>query len=276
MSFFNFDSLNDTNTMTIRLSSIITTLLSVACSAHIEPTSQSVSDSCIVANIADSIYNATKISLLKPTDTATDTDFVVLADIVPDIIQEIRYYGTYNFVGCRLPGYDAPIAILTRRAADSLALVSRDVMQQGFRLKVFDAYRPQRAVFYFVGWAHQKSDTLMKQYFYPDIDKADVFRLGYISHCSGHTRGSTIDLTLFDEKSEREVDMGGTYDFFGEISHYNYHSGLTKNQIEHRRILREAMMRHGFKPISTEWWHFSLTNEPYPNTYFDFPITVIK
>jgi D-alanyl-D-alanine dipeptidase len=200
------------------------------------------------------------------------SSFVLLADVCPDIIQEIRYYTTYNFVGERIPGYERPIAYLTRQAADSLKLVCDDLKEQGYRLKVFDAYRPQMAVDFFVRWGSDLEDQRMKDYFYPDCPKSELFRRGYIAHKSGHTRGSTLDLTLFDMKTEREVDMGGTYDFLGETSHYNYSRGLTRDQINHRRILREAMMRHGFKPIAVEWWHFTLRNEPYPDHYFTFPI----
>ena len=201
-----------------------------------------------------------------------EADFVLLADVCPDIIQEIRYYTTYNFVGERIPGYERPVAYLTRQAADSLKLVCDDLKEQGYRLKVFDAYRPQMAVDFFVRWGSDLEDQRMKDYFYPDCPKSELFRRGYIAHKSGHTRGSTLDLTLFDMKTEREVDMGGTYDFLGETSHYNYSRGLTRDQINHRRILREAMMRHGFKPIAVEWWHFTLRNEPYPDHYFTFPI----
>lgn len=206
--------------------------------------------------------------------SASEAGFVVLSDIVPDIIQEIRYFSTYNFVGRRLPGYVQPVALMTRQAADSLRAVSDELVAKGYRLKVFDAYRPKRAVQYFVNWARDPSDTLMKRYFYPKVNKADVFRLGYVSSRSGHSRGSTIDLTLFDMKTEREVDMGGTYDFFGEVSHPKYTLGLTEQQLAHRRLLRETMMRHGFKPVSTEWWHFSLRNEPYPDTEFDFDVSM--
>jgi len=201
-----------------------------------------------------------------------EADFVLLADVCPDIIQEIRYYTTYNFVGERIPGYERPIAYLTRQAADSLKLVCDDLKEQGYRLKVFDAYRPQMAVDFFVRWGSDLEDQRMKEYFYPDCPKSELFHRGYIAHKSGHTRGSTLDLTLFDMKTEREVDMGGTYDFLGETSHYNYSRGLNRDQINHRRILREAMMRHGFKPIAVEWWHFTLRNEPYPDHYFTFPI----
>jgi len=175
-------------------------------------------------------------------------------------------------VGERIPGYERPVAYLTRQAADSLKLVCDDLKQQGYLLKVFDAYRPQMAVDFFVRWGSDLDDQRMKPYFYPDCPKSELFHRGYIAHKSGHTRGSTLDLTLFDMKTEREVDMGGTYDFLGETSHYNYSHGLTRDQIGHRQLLREAMMRHGFKPIAVEWWHFTLRDEPYPDRYFTFPI----
>jgi D-alanyl-D-alanine dipeptidase len=213
--------------------------------------------------------------------------FVNLTDAVPDAILEIRYYSTYNFVGTRIDGYEEPTALLTRRAADSLRAVSDDLKQMGYRLKIYDAYRPQCAVDHFVRWAADVNDTLMKPYFYPDLDKKVLFPQGYIAERSGHTRGSTVDLTLFDMKKEKEVDMGGTFDWFGHESHpdfggnpetFQYKSNklLTAEQFNNRMILRKAMMRHGFKPISTEWWHFTLKNEPYPDTFFTFPVKRLK
>ena len=204
-------------------------------------------------------------------DTEDASQFVMLADAVPDAILEIRYFGTYNFVGTRIDGYLEPTALLTREAADSLQAVSKDVMALGYRLKIYDAYRPQKAVDHFVRWAEQIPDTLMKPYFYPDLDKSVLFAKGYIAKKSGHTRGSTVDLTLFDMNTEKEVDMGGTFDWFGPESHPDFR-GITPAQFANRMILRRAMMRHGFKPICSEWWHFTLKNEPFPNTYFTFPV----
>ena len=194
------------------------------------------------------------------------SDFVAITDVVPDVILEIRYYGTYNFVGTRIDGYMAPTALLTRRAADSLKAVSDDV-----RLKIYDAYRPQCAVDHFVRWAADVADTTMRRYFYPDVDKSRLFELDYIMAKSGHTRGSTVDLTLFDMTTEKEVDMGGTFDWFGTESHPDYR-GITDVQFANRMILRDAMLRHGFKPLDSEWWHFTLKDEPYPDTYFTFPV----
>ena len=211
------------------------------------------------------------------------SQFVNLAEAVPDVILEIRYYSTYNFVGARVDGYEEPVALLTRQAADSLRAVSADLMKQGYRLKIYDAYRPQCAVDHFVRWAADVNDTLMKSYFYPDVPRDKLFKLGYIAEKSGHTRGSTVDLTLFDMATEKELDMGGTFDWFGLESHPDYggdpdtgvykgNAQITAEQFHNRMILREAMMRHGFKPIGEEWWHFTLKNEPFPDTYFTFPV----
>ena len=218
---------------------------------------------------------------LSPTEDASR--FVNLADAVPDAILEIRYYSTYNFVGARVDGYEEPVALLTRQAADSLRAVSEDLKKQGYRLKIYDAYRPQCAVDHFVRWAADVNDTLMKPYFYPDVPRDKLFELGYIAKKSGHTRGSTVDLTLFDMKTEKEVDMGGTFDWFGRESHsdfggnpktgkYKANDDITAEQFHNRMILREAMLRRGFKAIDEEWWHFTLKNEPFPNTYFTFPV----
>ena len=222
---------------------------------------------------------------LKPTDDCSQ--FVNLADAVPDAILEIRYYSTYNFVGARVDGYEEPVALLTRQAADSLRAVSDDLLKQGYRLKIFDAYRPQCAVDHFMRWAADVNDTLMKPYFYPKVPRDKLFELGYILEKSGHTRGSTVDLTLFDMATEKEVDMGGTFDWFGRESHPDYggdpqtgkykgNAPITAEQFHNRMILREAMMRHGFKPLDEEWWHFTLKNEPFPDTYFTFPVKKLK
>ena len=197
--------------------------------------------------------------------------FVKISDVIPDVILEIRYYSTHNFVGQRIDGYLAPTAMLTRQAADSLKVVSDELKAQGYRLKIYDAYRPQCAVDHFVRWAADVPDTLMKRYFYPDVDKSRLFELEFIMEKSGHTRGSTVDLTLFDMAAEKDVDMGAPFDWFGEESHPDY-TGITPEQYANRMILRDAMLRHGFKPIDSEWWHFTLKNEPFPDTYFTFPV----
>jgi len=211
-----------------------------------------------------------EVSTVNPTEDTTQ--FVTLTDVVPDAILEIRYFGTYNFVGDRIDGYLEPTALLTKQAADSLRAVSDDVIKLGYRLKIYDAYRPQMAVDHFVRWAADFDDTRMKSYFYPNLEKNVLFPQEYICEKSGHTRGSTLDLTLFDMATEKELDMGGTFDWFGPESHPDYTEGITKQQFQNRMILRDAMMRHGFKPFNTEWWHFTLENEPFPDTYFTFPV----
>ena len=197
--------------------------------------------------------------------------FVLLADAVPDILQEIRYYSTYNFVGSRIDGYEQPCAILTAEAAQALRAVSDELLAEGYRLKVYDAYRPQSAVDHFVRWAEDREDTAMRPCFYPEEEKSQLFAHGYIAARSGHSRGSTVDLTLLDEASGKELDMGGTFDYFGAPSHTDY-AGLTPEQRANRALLRDAMLRHGFRAIRTEWWHFTLQEEPFPDTYFDFPV----
>ena len=200
------------------------------------------------------------------------SDFVMLSDAVPDAILEIRYYSSYNFVGRRIDGYEEPLALLTKEAASALKEVSDELVEKGYRLKIFDAYRPQRAVTDFMNWALDPDDTLMKEYFYPELDKEVLFPQGYIAEHSGHSRGSTVDLTLFDMTTQQEVDMGGTFDYFGELSHPDY-KDITEEQYNNRMILREAMLAHGFKPLEEEWWHFTLEDEPYPDTYFTFPVS---
>ena len=205
-------------------------------------------------------------------DVSVDSsDFVLIGEAVPDAILEIRYYSTYNFVGKRINGYERPVAYLTKEAAKALREVSDELVQKGYRLKIFDAYRPQTAVTHFAEWAEDLNDTKMKEYFYPELDKSVLFKEDYINYRSGHSRGSTVDLTLFDMRTEHDVDMGGTFDYFGGKSHPDY-KGLTPAQYNNRMILREAMTKHGFKPLYSEWWHFTLEKEPYPDTYFDFPV----
>lgn len=198
--------------------------------------------------------------------------FVVLGDHVPGIVQEIRYYSTYNFIGERIDGYEEPCALMTIEAARALKAVSSELFVQGYRLKVFDAYRPVCAVRQFVLWGLEDQDIRMKPYFYPQLEKQELFIKGYIAARSSHSRGSAIDLTLFNMQTGKEVDMGSPFDLFSPVSHPDC-KDITQEQYENRMILRSAMIRGGFEPIDCEWWHFMLADEPYPDTYFEFPVS---
>lgn len=244
---------------------------------------------CCAAAVVSYYFNDDK-GQVAPTEDSSQ--FVTLTDVVPDAILEIRYFATYNFVGTRIDGYLEPVALMTRRAADSLRAVSDEVKALGYRLKIYDAYRPQMGVDHFVRWAADIPDTLMRAYFYPDLDKSVLFDQEYICAKSGHSRGSTVDLTLFDMQTEKELDMGGTFDWFGPESHPDFCGNpetgeyiggespagrsITEEQFEHRMLLRQTMMHHGFKPFRTEWWHFTLADEPFPDTYFTFPVRQLK
>lgn len=214
-------------------------------------------------------FSSSDTEEVKPDDAS---GFVLLTDYVPDAILEIRYYSTYNFVGERIDGYEQPTALLTKKAAEALAKASADLKSQGYRLKIYDAYRPQCGVDHFVRWAKDENATEMKAYFYPELEKNVLFPQDYIMEKSGHTRGSTLDLTIFDMATGKEVDMGGTFDYFGERSHPDYREGITDQQYANRMILRDAMVKAGFNPLYSEWWHFTLKDEPYPDTYFTFPV----
>ena len=204
--------------------------------------------------------------------TMDSSGFVLLADMVPGIVQEIRYYSTYNFIGDRIDGYEEPCAILTKEAARALKAVSNEVNVQGYRLKVFDAYRPACAVRHFVLWGVDDLDQRMKPFFYPDLEKQELFKRGYIASQSSHSRGSTVDLTLLDMATGKELDMGSPFDMFSEVSHPDY-KGITDEQYNNRMRLQQVMVRNGFVPIDCEWWHFTLADEPYPDTYFEFPVS---
>ena len=220
--------------------------------------------------------------------TMDSSQFVNITDVIPDVILEIRYFSTYNFVGARIDGYEEPVALMTRVAADSLRAVNDDLRYHGYCLKIYDAYRPQRGVDHFLRWAQNPSDTITKAYFYPNLTKKQVFDGEYVAKRSGHSRGSTVDLTLVDMKTGKELDMGGTFDWFGPESHPDYGGGnpetlefvqtdstFTSVQFYNRMVLRTAMMRHGFLPLDNEWWHFRLDNEPFPDTYFNFPVRTL-
>jgi len=200
--------------------------------------------------------------------------FIDARETVSGLVLELRYFSNHNFVGEKVDGYLAERCVMTREAAEALSRVQAELQPFGLGLKVFDAYRPQRAVDHFVRWAEDVDDTRMKAKFYPNVDKRRLIEEGYIAARSGHTRGSTVDVTLValtDGDESHELDMGSPYDFFGRES-WPAFPDLTTEQRANRLFLRTLMIRHGFKPYEQEWWHFTLADEPYPETYFDFPI----
>lgn len=210
-------------------------------------------------------------SMQSHTSEALPEGFVYLSEAVPSALAEPRYYGKNNFVGKPITGYEAPKIILTEEAAKALKNVQEDLKTRSLGLKVFDAYRPQRAVDHFVKWAQDFDDTAQKPEYYPDIPKSELFEKGYIAAHSGHSRGSTVDVTLVDLATGKELDMGTSFDYFGPASSPSSDQ-VSKTAQENRRLLQKLMKRHGFEPLATEWWHFTLKDEPYPETYFDFPV----
>jgi D-alanyl-D-alanine dipeptidase len=197
--------------------------------------------------------------------------FVYVKDLIPNLRTDLRYYSSNNFVGEPIDGYEKPKCILTKEAAIALKKVQEEFEKLGFGLLIFDAYRPQRAVNHFIRWSKDSTDIKMKEEFYPNIDKKDLFKEGYIAEKSGHSRGSTVDLTIVSLKTGHILDLGGPYDFFDKKSWTEY-TNITKNQRAIRLMLKRRMEKHGFVSYEKEWWHFTLKNEPYPNTYFDFPV----
>jgi D-alanyl-D-alanine dipeptidase len=209
-------------------------------------------------------------SVLNAAAQERPSTFVDAATVVPGLMQDIRYAGAHNFVGRPIDGYEAPRCLLAQPAATALAEVARDLASRGLHVKVFDCYRPARAVANFVRWARDLKDTAGKTEFYPDVDKRTLFRDGYISSQSGHSRGSTIDMTLAKDDGT-ELDMGTPFDFFSPKS-WPSDPTVTAEQQANRMLLAAAMRRRGFRPYDREWWHFTLRGEPFPGTYFDFPV----
>jgi D-alanyl-D-alanine dipeptidase len=220
--------------------------------------------------------------------------FIEIRDVIPDIILDLRYLTNQNFLGVPVDGYKAEKCYITKTAADSLAKVQNELRGFSLSLKIYDAYRPQQAVNHFVRWARDLSDTLTKKEFYPTVDKSRLFIDGYIAEKSGHSRGSTIDLTIvpiplpyqpeFDNENQCEcfesidkrfkdnsIDMGTGFDCFNSLSHTE-NAAVSQQQRANRLLLKSLMDKYGFKNLEEEWWHFTLRNEPFPNTYFDFEI----
>ena len=197
--------------------------------------------------------------------------FSYLSEVDESIQQELRYFSSNNFIGKKIDGYKKNTVIISNAAANALKKVQAELKQMGLGLKVYDAYRPQQSVDHFVRWAKKLNDTLMKQSYYPTIHKSDLFQLGFIASKSGHTRGSSVDLSIVEIKTNKELDMGSSYDFFGVTSH-SFHKNLSSRQEENRMLLRNIMIKNGFHPYDNEWWHFTLVDEPFPNTYFNFDV----
>jgi D-alanyl-D-alanine dipeptidase len=196
-------------------------------------------------------------------------NFVYVTEIIPNIKQDIRYFGNNNFVGRPITGYEKPVCILTSAATHALLKVQTALNKQNLGLLVYDCYRSQMAVNDFILWSQTTGDQKMKNLFYPYIDKSNLFKLNYIARRSGHTRGSTVDLTIVDFKNNQVLDMGTPFDYLDPLSHPD-NRDITEEQFKNRMLLRSLMIKSGFMPIKTEWWHFTLRNEPYKNTYFNF------
>lgn len=197
--------------------------------------------------------------------------FCYVHDLIPDVILDMRYAGTHNFVGDVIDGYEAPYAIMTCQAAEALKEAADEFRSLGYRIMIFDAYRPRSAVKHFVRWSSDASDMRMKEEFYPEYRKKSLLvDQGYIARNSSHCRGSALDMTLTDMDGV-PLDMGTCFDYFGQKSWHGA-KGLTQQQTENRELLKDVMTRHGFKPFEKEWWHYRLTNEPYTGNGFDFPV----
>jgi D-alanyl-D-alanine dipeptidase len=197
--------------------------------------------------------------------------FVDAGAVVQGLVVDMRYSGDDNFVGAPIDGYERARCLLSAPAARALAAVARDLAARGLGLKVFDCYRPQRAVAHFLRWAQRIDDIKNKPEFYPDVPKRDLFKQGYISDRSAHSRGSTVDLTLVRRADGRELDMGSPFDFFSPKS-WPSDTSVSAQAQKNRALLAAAMRRGGFRPYDKEWWHYTLADEPFPDTYFDFPV----
>ena len=197
--------------------------------------------------------------------------FGYVHEFIPRAVLDVRYAYNDNFLGVPVDGYPEHVVILTKEALKALTRVEALLYEKGYGIIVFDGFRPQKAVNHFVRWARDIGDTLTRQKYYPEVDKSMLFELGYISGRSGHSRGSTVDLTLFDLDTGKKLDMGSGFDFFGPVSSHGSPL-ITAKQQKNREILLEAMLAHGFIPYQKEWWHYTLSNEPFPDTYFDFDV----
>ena len=195
--------------------------------------------------------------------------FVDLKEYIPNIIIDLKYASNDNFTGGVVNGYESPKCLLTQEAALSLKNIQNILIKSGYSLKIYDAYRPQRSVDYFMNWSKNKPDTINKSSFYPNISKSILFKLGYIAEKSSHSRGSTVDITLVEISSAKEIGMGSPYDFFGLESFHDFEN-ISITQKNNCKFLLDIMINNGFSPYFKEWWHYTFVNEPFPTTYFDF------
>tara|TARA_B110000093_G_scaffold115056_1_gene123332 strand:- start:11 stop:745 length:735 start_codon:yes stop_codon:yes gene_type:complete len=230
-----------------------------------------VDKSVLVLLLGLCILQGEQHAMAQANDDTPPDSFLELQELIPSIRLELRYFSEDNFVGQILDGYHANKVFMTREASTALSNVQDELAAFGMGLKVFDAYRPQRAVDHFVRWAQDLGDTKMKAVFYPSVAKQDLFSSGYISQRSGHSRGSTIDLTIVDLQSGAELEMGTPWDFF-DPSSWPSNLDMPPQSRANRNLLNAVMTRHGFRALPEEWWHFTLENEPFPDTYFDFPV----
>jgi D-alanyl-D-alanine dipeptidase len=207
----------------------------------------------------------------SPGERSAPSGFVDASRVVPGLAVEMRYAGAHNFVGRRIDGYEAPVCYLTQQAAEALAAAQAALASEGRGLKVYDCYRPARAVADFAAWARDSNDQRMRAEFYPNVPKDQLFALGYIAERSGHSRGSTVDVTLIDLASGAELDMGTPFDLFDTRS-WPSDESVSAEARANRMALQTVMRAHGFRPLREEWWHFTLEREPFPETYFDFPV----
>jgi D-alanyl-D-alanine dipeptidase len=197
--------------------------------------------------------------------------FIDIKEYIPNIIIDLKYATDDNFTGRVVVGYESPKCLLTFEAARCLKTIQTTLNKSGYSLKIYDAYRPQRSVNHFINWSKNQSDTLKKSYFYPNLLKSNLFELGYIAAKSSHSRGSTVDITLVEISSGKEIDMGSPYDFFGLESSHDYEN-ISNTQKNNRKLLLDVMTKNGFSSYSKEWWHYTFIDEPFPTTYFDFSI----
>lgn len=207
-------------------------------------------------------------------ETSMHSGFIDVTEAVPGIVAEPRYYGTNNFMGVRVTGYEAPKVVVSKEVGAALAAVQAELEGRGMAIKIYDGYRPQRAVDHFMRWIADPTDTKNKSDYYPNVPKGELVERGYIAEKSGHSRGGSVDLTLVqraDDGSWQELDMGTNWDMLDVRSHA-ITDLISESAQANRKLLADLMVKHGFRPYSEEWWHFTLDPEPHPGTYFDFPI----